>query len=143
MGQISPLDSNGMQSMGARGAAPIFPSDNNFLQPTDTASDNDNMFGSTPNDMSRPSRGGRGTGGSGGAGGAGGPGLSMKSSIFDLHMGLSMKDMMGGSFSQTSSQNGGGSTSAGDFSSTGGLHTPGSEGRGGGAGAKLSLGLRF
>ena len=129
--------------MGARGAAPIFPSDNNFLQPTDTASDNDNMFGSTPNDMSRPSRGGRGPGGSGGAGGAGGPGLSMKSSIFDLHMGLSMKDMMGGSFSQTSSQNGGGSTSAGDFSSTGGLHTPGSEGRGGGAGAKLSLGLRF
>ena len=136
MGQVSPLDSNGMQSMGARGAAPIFPSDNNFLQPTDTASDNDNMFGSTPNDMSRPSRG------AGGAG-AGGPGLSMKSSIFDLHMGLSMKDMMGGSFSQTSSQNGGGSTSAGDFSSTGGLHTPGSEGRGGGAGAKLSLGLRF
>ena len=133
MGQISPLDSNGMQSMGARGAAPIFPSDNNFLQPTDTASDNDNMFGSTPNDMSRPSRGGRGAGGAG----AGGPGLSMKSSIFDLHMGLSMKDL-GGSFSQ----NGGGSTSAGDFSSTGGLHTPGSEGRGG-AGAKLSLGLRF
>jgi hypothetical protein len=68
----------------------------------------------------------------------------MKSSIFDLHMGLSMKDIGGGSFSQSGSQNGGGSTSAGDFSSAGGLRTPGSEGRGaGGAGAKLSLGLRF
>ena len=137
--------------MGPRGAAPIFPSDNNFLQPTDTASDNDNMFGSTPNGMSGMSRGGRGAGGGGGAGGgAGGPGLSMKSSIFDLHMGLSMKDMMGGTFSQ----NGGGAsagsgfsmsgTSADNFGSTGGLRTPGSEGKGGGgAGAKLSLGLRF
>jgi hypothetical protein len=133
-----------MQSMGAKGTS-MFPSDNNFMQPTDTASDS--MFGTSSNGMSGMSRGGRGAGGAGG--GTGGPGVNMKSSIFDLHMGLSMKDMMGGSFSQ----NGGGTSagsgfsmsgnSAGDFGSAGGLRTPGSEGKGAGAGAKLSLGLRF
>jgi hypothetical protein len=145
VGQTSPLDSNGMQSMGARGNS-MFPSDNsNFLQPTDTASDG--MFGTTSDGVSGMSRSGIPRGGHGGAGGgAGGPGLNVKSSIFDLHMGVSMKDMMGGSFSQNGgggASTGSGGNNAGDFNSTGGLRTPGSEGRGAGAGPKLSLGLRF
>jgi hypothetical protein len=77
-------------------------------------------------------------------GGAGGPGLNVKSSIFDFHMGMSMRDMMGGrggaSTGSGFSMSGG---SAGDFTGAGGLRTPGSEGRGAGAGPKLSLGLRF
>jgi len=151
LGQISPLDSNGMQSMGSRGSA-TFPSDNNnFLQPTNTASDG--LFGTSSDGMSGVagmSRGGHGGGMGRGGGGAGDPGLSVKNSIFDFHVGMSMKDMMGGSFAQS----GGGGASAGsgfsmsgsnagDFNSTGGLRTPGSEGRGAGAGPKLSLGLRF
>jgi hypothetical protein len=149
MGQVSPLDSNGVQSMGARGSS-MFPSDNNFMQPTDAASDG--MFGTASDGLSGTSgmpRGGHSGGGAGGGGSAGGPGLNVKSSIFDVHMGVSMKDMMGGSFSQ----NGGGSSAGSgfsmsgsntsDFTGTGGLRTPGSEGRGAGAGPKLSLGLRF
>jgi hypothetical protein len=148
IGQISPLDSNGMQSIGSRSNA-TFPSDDgNFLQPTSTASDG--MFGTSSDGASGMSGSGMPRGGRGGeGGGAGGPGLNVKSSIFDFHMGMSMKDMMGGSFAQ----NGGGSSAgsgfsmsgsnAGDVTGTGGLHTPGSEGRGAGAGPKLSLGLRF
>ncbi len=152
MGRISPLDSSGAQFTGTRSNS-IFPTDSSFLQPTDTSSDS--MFGSSTNglaDMPRSGRGGAG-GARGGAGGAGSPGLDVKSSTFDFHVGLSMKDMMAGSFSQSGSQNGGGSaspnsgfgisgSSANDFGTTGGVHTPGSEGKGGG-GAKLSLGLRF
>jgi hypothetical protein len=147
IGQISPLDSNGMGSTGSRGNA-AFPSDNsNFLQPTDSASNG--MFDTSADGMSRGGRGGGGGRGAGG-GGAGGPGFDVKSSIFDVNMGMSMKDMMGGSFAQ----NGGGGSSAGsgfsmggsnagDVTGTGGLHAPGSEGRGAGAGPRLSLGLRF
>lgn len=148
MGHVSPLDSNGPQFASSR-SNPIFPADDNFLQPTDTGSDN--MFGSSNDGLAdMPTGGHRGAGGAG-RGGAGGPGLNVKSSTFDFHVGLSMKDMMAGSFSQGGSQNGGGNASSGfsmsgssanDFSTPGGIHTPGAEGRGG-SGAKLSLGLRF
>jgi hypothetical protein len=102
----------------------MFPSDNHFLQPTGAASNG--IFDTDSSGMSGIS--GMPRGGHGGGGGAGGPGLNVKSSVFDVHVGMSMKDMMGG---------GGASTG------TGGLRTPGSEGRGAGAGPKLSLGLRF
>jgi hypothetical protein len=137
-GQVSPLDSNGRQLMGARGDS-MFPSDNNFLQPADAASNG--MFDTDSSGMSGIS--GMPRGGHAG-GGAGGPGLNVKSSIFDFHMGMSMKDMMGGSGGASTgsgfSMSGG---SSGDFTGTGGQRTPGSEGRGAGAGPKLSLGLRF
>jgi hypothetical protein len=79
----------------------------------------------------------------GGGGGAGVPGFNVKSSIFDFHMGMSMKDMMGGGGASSGSGFSMSGSNASDFTSTGGLHTPGSEGRGAGAGPKLSLGLRF
>jgi hypothetical protein len=153
VGRVSPLDSNATPSMGAR--TTNFPTGNNFLQPNDASSDN--MFGSVPDasdastdglaPMSRGSHGGSGGGARGGGpaggGGAGGLGINVKSSIFNVHVGLSMKDMMGGTFSQNASSASSAGYGATDFSA-GGPRTAGSEGHGGaGAGAKLSLGLRF
>lgn len=135
-GEISPLDSSGMQSMGGRGSS-MFPSGGDFMHSTDAASEG--AFGTPSNAISRSN-----------GSPAGGVGVSvpLKTSMFDVK--LSMKDLMGGSFSQSAGQassagsgsfglSGGGG--AADFGSAGGLRGPGGGGKG--PGARISLGLKF
>jgi hypothetical protein len=120
-----------------------FPSADNFMQPSGTpSSDAFDTASDTPPDAFSGSRGAGGHGGAGGGSrgggaGSGGPGVDMKSSIFDLHMGMSMKEL-GGNFSSNSGTASPGAGGANDF----GLGGSRSDG-GRGAGPRLSLGLRF
>jgi len=138
-GFSSPLDSSGMPSTNGSGFS-MFPSGSGSMRSTGAASD-----GSPGTPFNMGSMGSRNGGMSMGGVGVDVP---LKTSMFDVH--LSMKDLIGGSFSQ----NAGNSTSSGSglFGMTGdsgaaspgaagGLRGPGGSGKG--SGPRMSLQLKF
>jgi hypothetical protein len=130
----SPLDSGGMKSTGGSDLS-LFPSGGSSMRSTGAA-----FGGTSGNPFTSASRNNQAS--------AGGVGVivPLKTSIFDVH--LSMKDMLGGSFSQGTGGAGAGSfglagdSGAGNFGGAGGLRAPGAGGRGS-SGAKMSLQLKF
>lgn len=130
----SPLDSGGMKSTGSSDFS-LFPSGDSSMRSIGAA-----FGGTSGNPFNTASRNNQAS--------AGGVGVivPLKTSMFDVH--LSMKDMLGGSFSQGTGGPGAGSfglagdSGVGNFGGAGGLRSPGAGGRGS-SGAKMSLQLKF